>query len=176
MLILNKNIDACPSIGIILTCLIKKGVTQLTKLVSYLPFLSDISPSSSSALTVNCPHILRQNTKNTEEKRLNLYHPHYIYYFIQQFSGFFLLLRLLNRWLLWFNAKANDCRRMGMGLVAGHRRSTLIAWSDDTESDVRECGNGPGCSAHRNRCGTMQNHEGTFDRLCNRSTHKHRKK
>lgn len=33
---------------------------------------------------------------------------------------------LNSRWLLWIDEETNDCRRMGMGLVAGNRRSASV--------------------------------------------------
>lgn len=87
---------------------------------------------------------------------------------------FILFILSYPRWLLWFNAKADNSWRMGMGLVVGDRCATSIIGSNDTESNVWKCGNIPRCAAYRNRCCTMQNHEGTFDRSCkNKTTHAH---
>lgn len=56
-----------------------------------------------------------------------------------------------------------------MGLVAGDRRPAALARSDDAESDVRGSRNGPRCPTDRHRSRTMQNNEGMFKRLPNRS-------
>lgn len=82
---------------------------------------------------------------NTEQKKTNQL------YFLFSF-----------RWMLWINEKANDCWRLGMGLVAGDWRATSIARSDDTKSDVRRCWNSTRCTINSNWCRTMQDYEGMW--------------
>lgn len=59
------------------------------------------------------------------------------------------------RWMLWLYEKANDRRWLGMGLVASDRRSAPLARGDDTQPDVRNGGNGPGCRPYRDRGGPV---------------------
>lgn len=71
-------------------------------------------------------------------------------------------LFLYCRWLLRINQEAYHCRRLGLGLVAGDRCAETLAECDDAESDVRERGDGTGCSANCYGCGSVQDHEGMW--------------
>lgn len=64
------------------------------------------------------------------------------------------------RWLLWINKKADDCWRLGMGMVACNRCAASIARGDDIESNVRGRRDRTRCTINCNRSCTMQNHEG----------------
>jgi len=49
-----------------------------------------------------------------------------------------------------------------VGVVAGDRCAATFPQCDDPQSDVRECGDLPGCSADGDRSGPVQDHEGTI--------------
>lgn len=64
--------------------------------------------------------------------------------------------------MLRVSEEANNRRRLGLGLVAGHRRPEALARSDDPQPDVRDGGDSAGRRSHRHRRGSSQNHEGDF--------------
>lgn len=63
---------------------------------------------------------------------------------------------------MWINKEANDCRRVGLGMVARHRRSEAFARSHDTQPDVRDGGDSSGGRTYCHWCRSSQNHEGDF--------------
>ena len=67
--------------------------------------------------------------------------------------------------MLRTNEKTNDCGRMGVGLVDGHRRAASLPGGDDLESLLRDGGDGPRCPVDGYRSGSVQNYEGTFGDL-----------
>lgn len=66
------------------------------------------------------------------------------------------------RWMLRLDKKANHCRRLGLGMVACHRRSKALPRGDDTQSHVRDGRDSTRRRPHRHRSRTSQNHEGDF--------------
>lgn len=73
---------------------------------------------------------------------------------------FFVFISFAFRWMLRIDQKTNDCRRMGMGMVARNGCATPFTRSHDVESNVRGCWNSARCPVDRYRCCSMQNHEG----------------
>lgn len=64
------------------------------------------------------------------------------------------------RRMLRLHEKEDHRRRIRVHLVVRHRCAAVIAGGDDSESGVRERGNGARGAAYGHRGGAMQNHEG----------------